>query len=111
MVLATGGFGANLEMVASYKPDLAGFVTTNAPGATGDGIAMGQAVGAATVDMEQIQIHPTVEQATSALITEGLRGDGAILVNQGGPALHRRSGHPGTWYLRRKSPRPAPTPT
>lgn len=84
VVLATGGFGANLEMVASYKPDLAGFVTTNAPGATGDGIAMGQAVGAATVDMEQIQIHPTVEQATSALITEGLRGDGAILVNQEG---------------------------
>ena len=51
---------------------------------TGDGIVMAEAVGAATVDMEQIQIHPTVEQSTSALITEGLRGDGAILVNAEG---------------------------
>ncbi|MCI8475082.1 MAG: flavocytochrome c [Oscillospiraceae bacterium] len=84
VVLATGGFGANLKMVAELKPSLDGFVTTNAPGCTGDGIKMAEAVGAATVDMDQIQIHPTVEQATSALITEGLRGDGAILVNQEG---------------------------
>ncbi len=84
VVLATGGFGANLEMVVGYQPSLAGFVSTNAPGATGDGIKMAQAVGAATVDIEQIQIHPTVEQNTAALITEGLRGDGAILVNQEG---------------------------
>lgn len=84
VVLATGGFGANLDMVAELKPELKGFVTTNAAGITGDGIKMAQAVGAATVDMDQIQIHPTVEQATSALITEGLRGDGAILVNAEG---------------------------
>ena len=84
VVLATGGFGANLKMVAELKPSLDGFVTTNAPGCTGDGIKMAQAVGAATVDMDQIQIHPTVEQKTSALITEGLRGDGAVLVNQEG---------------------------
>lgn len=84
VVLASGGFGANLEMVAELKPELKGFVTTNAAGVTGDGIKMAEAVGAATVDMDQIQIHPTVEQATSALITEGLRGDGAILVNAEG---------------------------
>ena len=84
VVLATGGFGADLVEVAQYRPDLDGFVTTNAAGATGDGIEMALAVGATTVDMEQIQIHPTVEQATSALITEGLRGDGAILVNAEG---------------------------
>ena len=84
VVLATGGFGANLEMVASYKPDLEGFMTTNAAGAQGQGIAMAQAVGAATVDMDQIQIHPTVQFDTAALITEGLRGDGAILVNAEG---------------------------
>lgn len=84
VVLATGGFGANLKMVEEYDSALKGFVTTNAPGAQGDGIAMGTAVGAATVDMDQIQIHPTVEQGTSALITEGLRGDGAILVNAEG---------------------------
>ena len=84
VVLATGGFGANLNMVTQLKPELDGFVTTNAPSITGDGIKMAQAVGAATVDMDQIQIHPTVEQTTSALITEGLRGDGAILVNAEG---------------------------
>ncbi len=84
VVLAAGGFGANLEMVASYKPELEGFMTTNAPGLQGQGIKMAQAVGAATVDMEQIQIHPTVQFDTAALITEGLRGDGAILVNAEG---------------------------
>ena len=84
VILATGGFGANLEMVASYKPELEGFMTTNAAGLQGQGIAMAEAVGAALVDMEQIQIHPTVEANTASLITEGLRGDGAILVNAEG---------------------------
>ncbi len=84
VILATGGFGANLDMIAEYRPDLQGTVTTNAPGATGDGIVMAQAVGAALVDIEQIQLHPTVEQTTSMLITESVRGDGAILVNQSG---------------------------
>ena len=84
VVLASGGFGANEEMYCQYRPDLRGTVTTNAPGATGDGIVMAQAVGAGLVDIEQIQLHPTVEQTTSMLITEGVRGDGAILVNQDG---------------------------
>ena len=84
VVIAAGGFGANLDMVASYKPELKGFMTTNAAGLQGQGIAMAQAVGAAVVDMEQIQIHPTVQADTAALITEGLRGDGAILVNAEG---------------------------
>ena len=84
VILATGGFGANLEMVASYQPSLEGFMTTNAAGLQGQGIAMAQAVGAAVVDMDQIQIHPTVQADTAALITEGLRGDGAILVNAEG---------------------------
>ena len=84
VVLASGGFGANLDMVVKYKPELKGFMTTNAPGIQGQGIEMAQAIGAATVDMDQIQIHPTVEANTAALITEGLRGDGAILVNANG---------------------------
>ena len=84
VILTTGGFGANEEMYCSYRPDLKGTVTTNAPGATGDGIVMAQAVGADLVDMDQIQLHPTVEQSTAMLITEGVRGDGAILVNQSG---------------------------
>ncbi|MBQ7155599.1 MAG: flavocytochrome c [Synergistaceae bacterium] len=84
VVLATGGFGANLKMVARLKPALEGFMTTNAPGINGDGITMAQELGAATVDMKQIQIHPTVQYDSSNLITEGLRGDGAILVNTNG---------------------------
>ena len=84
VILACGGFGATLDMIAGFRPDLQGTVTTNAPGATGDGIVMAQAVGAALVDIEQIQLHPTVEQTTSMLITESVRGDGAILVNQKG---------------------------
>ncbi len=84
VILASGGFGANLDMVVKYKPELKGFMTTNAPGIQGQGIEMAQAIGAATVDMDQIQIHPTVEANTAALITEGLRGDGAILINEEG---------------------------
>ena len=91
VVIATGGFGANSEMVEKYKPELKGFATTNAEGAQGQGIDMATAVGAATVDMDQIQIHPTVhieEDGNAHLITEGLRGDGAILVNAEGKRFY-----------------------
>ncbi|MDQ9751055.1 FAD-binding protein, partial [Acinetobacter baumannii] len=62
VVLATGGFGANNDMVAEQNPDLKGYITTNANGAQGQGITMATAddVNAATVDMKQIQLHPTV---------------------------------------------------
>ena len=91
VVIATGGFGANAEMVEKYKPELKGFATTNAEGTQGQGIDMATAVGAATVDMDQIQIHPTVhieEDGNAHLITEGLRGDGAILVNTEGKRFY-----------------------
>ena len=84
VVITSGGFGENLDMVVKYKPELKGFMTTNASGIQGQGIEMATAIGADTVDMDQIQIHPTVEANTAALITEGLRGDGAILVNAEG---------------------------
>jgi fumarate reductase flavoprotein subunit len=84
VIVATGGFSANSEMVVKYRPDLAGFVTTNHKGATGGGIALLERIGAGTVDMGEIQIHPTVEQTTSYLISESIRGGGAILVNQQG---------------------------
>ncbi|QIK70551.1 flavocytochrome c [Erysipelothrix sp. HDW6C] len=84
VILTTGGFGANEEMVTSLRPELANYVTTNAAGTTGDGIVMAEKLGAAVVDMKEIQIHPTVDQKHSILLTEGLRGDGAILVNQEG---------------------------
>lgn len=84
VILATGGFGANAEMVVSNKADLAGFGTTNQAGATGDGITMAEEIGAALVDMEQIQTHPTVNPDTQTMYTEGVRGNGAILVNKEG---------------------------
>ena len=84
VILATGGFGANEELYTKYKPQLKGYVTTNVSTITGDGIIMATEIGANTVDMEQIQIHLTVEQSTSLLITESVRGDGAILVNKSG---------------------------
>ena len=84
VILATGGFGANYDMMTSYNPALAGAVTTNHAGATGDGINMAVAVGADTVDMEQIQLHPTVYQKTGLLVSESVRSMGGILVNAEG---------------------------
>lgn len=81
VILATGGFGANEELYTKYREDLKGFGTTNIPGATGDGIIMAEKIGADLTDIEQIQIHPTLEQSTSILVSEGVRVGGAILVN------------------------------
>jgi len=93
VVLATGGFGADLDRVVEYNPDLKGFVTTNAAGSLGQGIDMATAddVKADTVDLDQIQIHPTVTvdaDGNAHLITEGIRGDGAILVNMEGKRFY-----------------------
>ena len=84
VVLTTGGFGANFDLMASYDESLRNAVTTNHSGATGDGIAMAQAVGADTVDMEQIQLHPTVIQSDGTLVSESVRSHGAIIVNTQG---------------------------
>lgn len=71
VVLATGGFGANVEMRQSHNkqwPTLdATIKTTNTPGATGDGIAMATAVGANLVQMENIQLLPLGDPATGSL--------------------------------------------
>jgi fumarate reductase flavoprotein subunit len=58
--------------------------TSNQPGATGEGMKSGEAAGAQLIDMKEIQIHPTVAAGSRILITEGVRGNGAILVNQEG---------------------------
>ena len=84
VIVASGGFGANQEMVTKYKPELKGFGTTNQPGATGDAFPMIEKLNVALVDMEQIQTHPTVVPVKNELITEGVRGEGAILVNREG---------------------------
>ena len=84
VIIATGGFGANLDMVTRLQPSLSGFATLNHPGATGDAFDWVTAIGGATIQMANIQIHPTAEATNHILITEAVRGNGAILVNQGG---------------------------
>ena len=84
VVMATVGFGANAKMVAEYKPSLEGFGSTNSPAITGEGIKMVKAVGGDLVDMTEIQTHPTVVHKKTAMITEAVRGEGAILVNREG---------------------------
>lgn len=84
VIIATGGFGSNPDMITKYRPDLEGYVSTNAPTITGDLIPLLEDIGADFVDLEQIQVHPTVVQKDGALISESLRGDGAILLNKYG---------------------------
>lgn len=84
VVNAAGGFAGNNAMVSKILPRLKGFATTNHPGATGDGLMLSEKVGAAFVDMDQIQTHPTVVETTGVMVTEAVRGNGAILVNKEG---------------------------
>ncbi|MDO4520099.1 MAG: flavocytochrome c [Erysipelotrichaceae bacterium] len=84
VIVTTGGFGSNPDMITKYRPDLEGYVSTNAPTITGDLIPVLEEIGADFVDLEQIQVHPTVVQKDGALISESLRGDGAILLNKYG---------------------------
>jgi fumarate reductase (cytochrome) len=84
VVLASGGFSANLERVVKYRPEYAGFSSTNQPGATGDGLDLAADFGAKLLDMDQIQIHPSQAAGSKILITEAVRGNGAICINRDG---------------------------
>jgi fumarate reductase flavoprotein subunit len=84
VIVASGGFSANATMVESYRPEYKGMTTSNQPGATGDGVKLGEAAGGRIIDMKEIQIHPTVAAGSKILITEAVRGNGAILVNKSG---------------------------
>lgn len=84
VIVASGGFGANQEMVTKYRPEYAGFNTTNHAGATGDAVEFLKKVDAQFIQMEQIQTHPTVVVGSGIMITEAVRGNGAIMVNREG---------------------------
>jgi L-aspartate oxidase len=77
-VLASGGLGQIFQH------------TTNRPGSVGSGVAMGYRVGARLIDLEYVQFHPTVffaDQAPRFLVTEALRGEGAVLVDGRGESF------------------------
>ncbi|MCL1035933.1 fumarate reductase flavoprotein subunit FccA [Shewanella submarina] len=84
VVLATGGFARNNERVAKYDAKLKGFAATNHPGATGDGLDVAMQAGAATRDLQYIQAHPTYSPVGGVMVTEAVRGNGAILINREG---------------------------
>lgn len=84
VIVATGGFGGNMDMVTDYRPDLEGYISTNVTTASGDAIGFLSDLNADFVDLDQIQLHPTVVPSDGTLVGEALRGDGAILVNREG---------------------------
>ncbi len=92
VIIATGGFGGNMDRIVEYRPDLKGYISTNVPTASGDAIDFLSEIGADFVDMEQIQLHPTVIPSDGALVGEALRGDGAILVNREGVRFTNETG-------------------
>ena len=81
VVLATGGLGAVFEQ------------TTNPLVATGDGVALALRAGATITDLEFVQFHPTVlwvganSRGSQPLISEAVRGEGAILRTTNGEEL------------------------
>eukprot|EP00913_Durusdinium_trenchii_P022521 g21156.t1 len=94
MVLASGGFGADFgsdSLLATYRPDLLHLPTTNGEHCTGDAIKMGEAIGAATIDLEWVQVHPTglvkpddPDAKVKFLAAEALRGVGGIVLDANG---------------------------
>ena len=84
VILATGGFGANLSLVGKYRPELKDFHSSNHHGAMGDAFEWVAPLQVPLVLMDQIQIHPTGEVGSHLLISEAIRGNGSILVNREG---------------------------
>jgi succinate dehydrogenase/fumarate reductase flavoprotein subunit len=94
VILATGGFGADFtqdSLLAKYRPDLMDLPTTNGDHTTGDGIKMGEAIGAKSIDLEWVQVHPTglvepddPDAKIKFLAAEALRGVGGLVFDAEG---------------------------
>jgi FAD-dependent fumarate reductase len=89
VVFASGGFAGDAHgILAQYRPDLAGFPSTNDPRPGSQ--ALLTSVGALTIDMEQVQVHPTsfidpkyLLNPVKFLAAELLRGEGGLLLHEG----------------------------
>merc|ERR1719389_1551573 len=94
VILASGGFGADFtsdSLLAQYRPDLLHLPTTNGEHCTGDGIKMGEAIGAKSIDLEWVQVHPTglvkpdePDAKIKFLAAEALRGVGGLVIDANG---------------------------
>ncbi|WP_190273643.1 flavocytochrome c [Shewanella halifaxensis] len=86
VIMATGGFGANVAMRTKYVPELDNrYGTTNARGIMGDGIVMAQKLNAKTHNMESIQTYPICHTDTGVIsLIADSRFFGAIVVNKEG---------------------------
>lgn len=86
VIIASGGFASNVDMRTKYNADYGKqYMTTAVPASTGDGIKMGEKIGADLVDMEQIQVYPTANPNTGIIsYVANSRFDGALLINQKG---------------------------
>lgn len=94
VILATGGFASNPDMVRTYTPQWAGYPSTASVGATGDGIRMAQKAGAALSQMD-LSGPQTVAYDTGrgAVSLTNVRYNGAILVNQEGKRFANELGN------------------
>merc|ERR1712157_554184 len=94
VILCSGGFGADFgsdSLLAKYRPDLLHLPTTNGEHCTGDAIKMGEAIGAETIDLEWVQVHPTglvkpddPDAKVKFLAAEALRGVGGLVFDANG---------------------------
>jgi flavocytochrome c len=94
VIICSGGFGAdfsNDSLLAKHRPDLLHLPTTNGEHCTGDGIKMGATVGAQTIDLEWVQVHPTglvkaddADAKIKFLAAEALRGVGGLVFDANG---------------------------
>lgn len=86
IILATGGFSANKDMLKQYAPEAAVLGTTNSAGTQGDGHKLAEAVGAQLTDMNKIVLNPSTYNANGTQISfTALRfTSGGIMVNKEG---------------------------
>lgn len=95
VIIATGGFSANAEMVHQYDPSITTTLTSNAASCTGDGILLAQSVKAALRDMGEIQVHPLGDPETggvAAFVGNWLGVEEYAFVNKEGKRFVKEDG-------------------